>query len=151
VNDALLLDDDDYVPTTLRLEIFHRFRAESREFTAWLQNHIPELEGLHDSDREALRLIAIRETISMADLASDLKLGISATSIIVTRLERMGLCMRAKNPDDARSRTIYFLDGTRHGKAVVSELTSFAAALQWKFASMTTSELETLLTLLKKL
>ena len=151
MNDALLLDDDDYVPAAIRLEIFRRVRVESREFTAWLRNHIPGLEGLHASDREALRLIAIRKTIPMADLAADLQLGISATSIIVARLEKLGLCIREKNPDDARSRTIYFLDGTRGGIAVESELTSFAAALQWKFASLTTSELETLLRLLKKL
>jgi DNA-binding MarR family transcriptional regulator len=151
MNDALLLDDDDYLPTTMRLEIFRRFRAQSREFTAWLQHHIPELEGLHTSDREALRLIAMRETITMADLALDLKLGISATSIIVTRLEKLGLCIREKNPNDSRSRTICFLDESHHGAAVVRELTAFAAAMQWKFASLTTSELETLLTLLRKL
>jgi DNA-binding MarR family transcriptional regulator len=151
MNDALLLDDDDYVPATLRLEIFRCFRAQAREFTAWLQRHIPELEGLHASDREALRLIAMRETILMADLALDLKLGISATSIIVARLEKLGLCIREKNPYDRRSRIIHFLEATPHGQSVVRELTTFAGELQWKFASLNASELETLLTLLKKL
>jgi DNA-binding MarR family transcriptional regulator len=151
MNEALLLDDDDYLPATLRLEIFRHIRAQAREFTRWLRHNIPELEGLHASDREALRLIAIRETILMADLAIDLKLGISATCIIVARLEKLGLCIREKNPYDPRSRIIHFLDESPHGTAVLRELNTFAGELQWKFASLTASERETLLTLLNKL
>lgn len=151
MNTALLVDEDDYLVTQFRLEIFGHIRKLADRYQRWLQAEITGLENLHAKEREALRTIAISECIPMSQLASDLQLGLSATSTIITSLEELNLSFRERSLYDARSKAVYFESESQHAQALNAELASFGATLDWTFAALTTDEVETLLALLRKL
>lgn len=150
MNEALVLDDD-FSLAKLRLEIFTKFQQLSRTYSSWLRADAPGLNDLHANERVALRLIAMSEITAMSQLALDLNLGLSGTSKIVQRLEQLGLCFRDQLVEDTRHKVIHFVEDSELGQIICNQLSSLAADMEWKFAAMTRTEAETLLSLIKKL
>lgn len=151
MNDALLLDEDEYLACTARLAILNRMRAQSHAFSHLLRAGLQNFPSMSRREREALRLIAIAEKIPLSELATELNVGISTTSLIVNRLERLEVCFRDHHVEDARHKVVYFDEDSDLGPEISRDLSVLAAKVEWKFAAMTTHEIETLLGLLQKL